>query len=301
MNSEKILSIVTPVYNGEKTIKRFVDSLLIIDDVISPGEVQWVVVDDGSNDDTLQVLRKETGRLKNIEFVLESQENKGPGPARNKAIEMSQGKWIYFLDCDDTLNSNIVKVIKDNDDKSTLYFGIDWYRDEKFVRYRAPVNINKDNYMDILSGDNVFNTACLVFKKDNIEHLFHDDIRCLEDWYFFLMNHKIYDNIRVFKNVSMAQIHAHSENTSANYRKMAKYRVMVSSIMLEKFSGKLTRMQNNNFSIQKAIGDKMCGGRISFKALLKVPSSKKLYLKMMVYFFFWPVARFFDIYKGDNN
>ena len=86
------ISAVIPAYNCEKYVSRAIDSVLAqtcpVDEII--------VVDDGSNDKTAEIVRSYGDKVKLIQ-----QPNAGVSAARNKGIEAAKGNWIAFLDADD--------------------------------------------------------------------------------------------------------------------------------------------------------------------------------------------------------
>ncbi|NOX20038.1 MAG: glycosyltransferase [Nitrospirae bacterium] len=87
------VSVVIPVYNRPDLVKRAIDSVL--NQSLSPGEI--IVVDDGSTDNTWEVLKN----YKNPIRAIRLEENLGPSAARNKGVLESTGRWIAFLDSDD--------------------------------------------------------------------------------------------------------------------------------------------------------------------------------------------------------
>lgn len=95
--SHPLLSIVIPVYNYAHTLERAVNS------VISQGreEVEVILVDDGSTDDSPQLCRQLASQHNNIRFV--SQSNGGAASARNHGIRLATGDYLLFLDADDEL------------------------------------------------------------------------------------------------------------------------------------------------------------------------------------------------------
>ncbi len=86
------VSVIIPVYNGENYLTQALDSA--IDQTYTDYEI--IVVDDGSNDCTQQVLEFYSSK---INYVY--QENKGSAAARNRGIESAKGDLIAFLDADD--------------------------------------------------------------------------------------------------------------------------------------------------------------------------------------------------------
>ena len=91
-----LVSIVTPVYNGEKTIGKTIES--VINQTYNKFEM--IIVDDLSNDKTVDIIKKyqkEDDRIKL--FILDKKG--GASGARNFAIKKATGKYVAFLDGDD--------------------------------------------------------------------------------------------------------------------------------------------------------------------------------------------------------
>ncbi|HNW77058.1 MAG TPA: glycosyltransferase family A protein, partial [Bacteroidales bacterium] len=91
--TDPTISVVIPLYNKEKTIKRALDS--IMKQTVLPQEI--IVVDDGSTDGSRAVVEQEHNPL----VMLFCQENSGVSAARNRGIREARGAWIAFLDADD--------------------------------------------------------------------------------------------------------------------------------------------------------------------------------------------------------
>lgn len=88
------LSIIIPVYNKSKLINRCLDSIFKQTTIHS---YEVVLVDDGSTDDSVELIKARTeGNI-----ILYEQQNAGPSVARNKGVELSHGKYCAFLDADD--------------------------------------------------------------------------------------------------------------------------------------------------------------------------------------------------------
>jgi len=92
MTRETEFSVVIPMYNAERWICRTVGSAY----AQSKEALEIIVVDDGSSDSGAELVSKTFPEVK-----LLTQENAGPGAARNAGIEASRGKWVAFLDADD--------------------------------------------------------------------------------------------------------------------------------------------------------------------------------------------------------
>jgi len=105
------ISIIIPVYNGEKTINRTLDSLI----QQTCNEFEVIVIDDGSTDKTKDILKNYKALFKNAnrQIKIINQENSGVSVARNRGIIEARGKYVAFLDSDDYLSPSMVQVVFD--------------------------------------------------------------------------------------------------------------------------------------------------------------------------------------------
>lgn len=101
------ISIIIPVYNGEKYLEECLESVLNQD--IEDKEI--ICVNDGSTDGTLDIIRKFQNQNECIRLI--QQPNMGAGIARNKGIDLAKGKYIAFMDADDSYidNSGLKKMV----------------------------------------------------------------------------------------------------------------------------------------------------------------------------------------------
>ena len=92
MSTMKI-SVILPVFNEEKYIKKAISSVLDQ----SREDFELIIVNDGSTDDTLAIINSfNDSRIKLI-----NQSRQGPGAARNRALEIAKGEYVMFIDGDD--------------------------------------------------------------------------------------------------------------------------------------------------------------------------------------------------------
>lgn len=102
---EELVSIVIPVYNaGNKIIKTL--EILISQDYRN---IEIIIVDDGSNDNTGDRCRQFERQDNRVKYFYT--ENRGSGPARNFGIQKSSGKYIFFPDADDELDPNAISIM----------------------------------------------------------------------------------------------------------------------------------------------------------------------------------------------
>lgn len=131
--SERLISVVIPVYNEEEYIRRSIES-------INNDSVEIVIVNDGSTDKTLDVCREYEAKYDNIKVF--TQENQGQNAARYKAISEASGEYIMFLDSDDSYNPNTVSRVIETIEK---------YNHPDIIRFRyqmLPKGIIQDQYFD---------------------------------------------------------------------------------------------------------------------------------------------------------
>ncbi|NJB70290.1 glycosyltransferase involved in cell wall biosynthesis [Saonia flava] len=101
------LSILIPLYNKEKYIERCFKSLL--DQGLSNNEYEIIIVDDGSKDSGAAIVDEYAEKHSNIQLI--RQQNQGPSVARNKCLAAANGDYVYFLDADDYLATNVLRLI----------------------------------------------------------------------------------------------------------------------------------------------------------------------------------------------
>ncbi len=121
MSTNILLSIIIPAYNVERFISRTLE--MLISQNLDGCEV--IVVNDGSKDNTLEIAKNIAQKDSRIKVV--SQENKGVSVARNVGMEHASGKYIYFMDSDDTLTGGTLdfwrELLHENSNLKMYGFG----------------------------------------------------------------------------------------------------------------------------------------------------------------------------------
>lgn len=100
-----IVSVVVPVYNAEKYLRRCLDSLC----GQTLRNIEIVCVNDGSTDSSLQILQEYAGSDSRVKIF--SQKNGGEGAAKNAGISHSTGKYVAILDPDDYVDSDFYEKL----------------------------------------------------------------------------------------------------------------------------------------------------------------------------------------------
>lgn len=93
------VSIIVPVYNGEKLLKRCLKSLL--NQTLQ--DIEIICVNDGSTDNSVKIIKKYLdSRLK----LINNNINSGLSVSRNKGMEIATGEYVGFVDCDDWVDND---------------------------------------------------------------------------------------------------------------------------------------------------------------------------------------------------
>ncbi|MGK3134427.1 glycosyltransferase family A protein [Pantoea sp. CTOTU46764] len=107
MNEKPLFSLIIPVYNSQKTIKRTL--LSVLKQTFSSYEV--IVVNDGSSDSTANILQ-EFSAYSQVTVI--HQINAGVSAARNSGMQQACGEYVLFLDADDWVDDNFLMIFKQN-------------------------------------------------------------------------------------------------------------------------------------------------------------------------------------------
>ena len=104
-----LISVIIPMYNAEATISRCVDSVFSKLSAEDRNQLEVLLIDDGSTDNTLAIC-KEIAK-NNQQVYLFKKENGGVSSARNYGINKASSKWLCFIDCDDWLSDEGMKTL----------------------------------------------------------------------------------------------------------------------------------------------------------------------------------------------
>lgn len=132
MENKLLLSIIVPVYNAAEYLPGCLNSML--DQELNKSDYEIVCVDDGSTDDSLEILNDYAKRFPNIKPY--HKENGGVSSTRNFAIEKSQGEYLMFVDSDDFICRNSIKPIIDEAIKKDLDI-VEWGFRSVWVGYEG--------------------------------------------------------------------------------------------------------------------------------------------------------------------
>lgn len=103
----KKLTIIIPIYNVERYLKRCLESC--IEQTLDNLEV--VIIDDYSTDGSFQIAQEYADKYPHLIRVFRQETNKGQGAARNRGIELAKGEYLLFLDSDDWIEENACELL----------------------------------------------------------------------------------------------------------------------------------------------------------------------------------------------
>ena len=172
----KKISIIIPVYNIEDYIEKCIKSIIYQD----YENLEIILVNDGSTDNSLKICEKYSKKDKRIKIL--SQENQGLSMARNNALKVATGDYIWFIDGDDYIEENSFEIIKKYIDNDYDIIISDYY--EVKNNKNKLVKIKGENYSDniryVLSHCIVWNK---IIKKKLLDYDFFPKGQYYEDLY----------------------------------------------------------------------------------------------------------------------
>ena len=104
----KKISVIIPVYNTEKYLRRCFDSVIAQD----YKNLEIVIINDGSEDNSEQIINEYKKKYPEL-ISYYKKENSGVADTRNFGIEKAQGDYIMFLDSDDYIDKALLKTLEE--------------------------------------------------------------------------------------------------------------------------------------------------------------------------------------------
>lgn len=176
-----LLSVIVPVFNVEKNLEKCLDSLC----KQTYDNIEIILVDDGSTDDSLSVCRNFADKDKRIKVY--EQNNKGVSSARNLGLEKANGEYISFVDGDDYLDFDAYeRIMTLIEGKDALFFG---YKEvfEEQIKHNVPLISGsfdgKEALYQCFVPSGYYSSVCnKVFKRSLVKDIYFDeDIMIGED------------------------------------------------------------------------------------------------------------------------
>ena len=189
-----MLSVIVPIYNGQKYIKKCIYSILNQE----YADIEVICVDDGSIDDSLRIiteLAQTDGRIR----IIHKDKNEGLVSARKTGINNARGKYVAYVDCDDWIEKNMYLdmvsyaekynvdivtsgTIYEGKINKTVYDGFDegLYDDDKLEFIKSHIFFSDRRYEECIRS----NLVNKIYKKDlimDIQNSISDSVSYGED------------------------------------------------------------------------------------------------------------------------
>ena len=154
---EPAISVVIPVYNVEAYLKECLDSVLAQTET----NIEIICVNDGSTDGSRTILEDYSKLDERIRII--DKENEGLSSARNSGLDAANGEYLYYLDSDDKIRSDMLSACREVSDREQLdvlvFDGVTIYENEE-VRMKKPWGngylTQTEKYDGVMSGLELF-------------------------------------------------------------------------------------------------------------------------------------------------
>ncbi len=213
--TQPLISVIVPCYNQAQYLDECLQSVL--DQTYENWEC--IIVNDGSPDNTEEVAKLWVEKDSRFKYLYK--ENDGLSSARNAGIEICNGEWIQFLDCDD-------KIAREKFESSNLFFENNDIIITNFELFKSELNyppfchlenasFNLENI--ILKWDNGLNIPihCALFHKDTINNItFNTKLKSKEDWDFWIRYYES-EKRTFFVNKNLAYYRINPNSVGLNF------------------------------------------------------------------------------------
>ncbi len=193
-----LVSIIIPAYNRQAYIAECLDSVL----AQSYTQLEIIVIDDGSTDDTLEIARDYAKKDSRIKLLVGT--HQGVSAARNLGLDTAEGEYVFFLDTDDIIYPKLLETLIEGMESSGAKMGgtrvnvtPEYMWQEKAEKVRNGSKKGEMEYFTFEETLNQFFTANtplsmiggVIMRRDWIgETRFCTDLTVGEDYYFIYEN-----------------------------------------------------------------------------------------------------------------
>ena len=255
MSELRLVTVVIPCYNQAHYLGEAIRSVF---DQAYPN-LEVIVVDDGSTDETAQVAARYAG------VVCIRQGNQGLAAARNRGLEGSRGEYVVFLDADDRLAAGAIAVGADSLDShpdcAFVYGNVRLIDANGSLLSNPPrVNIERDHYLELLRHNHIWSPGAVMYRRSVFDAigLFDPRVNASAD---YDLNLRIAKSSPIFCHGEVVlEYRKHDSNMTRNVAEMLK-----TSLAVRRSHGrrvKLSRMQRVALeggirAVQKDYGEKL--------------------------------------------
>lgn len=169
-----LVSIISPCYNGENYVYRFLDSVLSQ----TYDNIELIVINDGSKDKTLQVLEAYRPKFldRGYSYTIINQENAGQSAAINQGLKVFKGEYMSWIDSDDAMTSDAIQKKVDYMERNPIVglalckiWVVEFGSYSIIGEMKRIPPIGKDDFFyDFILGNNVFYTPGGFFVRSSM-------------------------------------------------------------------------------------------------------------------------------------
>ena len=159
------ITVIIPCYQAQNTI---IDTLNCI-----PKELSIICVDDGSTDNTCEILKKWKENSTMNRKIITHKKNLGLGATRNSGISRVQSKWVVFLDADDLITRDWYRELKNSWKVIEASQGWCW---NPYLEWNSRTNVKRNrrtdsilNHEDLITKRLPFSASGSLFRRDILE------------------------------------------------------------------------------------------------------------------------------------
>lgn len=208
-----LVSLVTPSFNHAAYIRESIHSVLTQDYPC----IEYIIVDGGSTDGTLQVLNQYGGR-----FPWTSGPDQGPYDAVNKGWSKSHGEYVGFLNSDDVLClgavSCMVAYLQEHTDTALVYG--DYYRIDQAGRVLERLWAGKSDLETLLKYGNTIFTGAMLLRRSVLDSIGWMDInlKYAADYDFFIRVAHQHQIGCIHRPLAMFRVHTGSKSQNSKWK-----------------------------------------------------------------------------------
>lgn len=187
------VSIIVPIYNTEKYLKRCINSILSQ----SFKDFELLLIDDGSTDGSLQIMKEYEEYDKRVRIF--SNKNQGPALTRNFGIDMAKSDYLMFIDSDDYIDQGYLADYFNAVSQSNVDIAIGGYKRVIGEKTTYTLRLKQGEFSKYV----VTGPVCRIIKKEflNDNNIRFLDTNSSEDVYFNLMIYNKTEKIKIIDNV----------------------------------------------------------------------------------------------------
>lgn len=209
----KKVSVIIPVYNSEKYISKCLDSVLNQ----TYQNVEIIVINDGSKDNSIKILKEYEKKYENI--ILIDKKNEGVSKTRNLGINKATGDYIMFIDNDDFIDEDYIETYMKNSDYDIVigsYKRID-NNNKLLFKYNLNENSRWTKYVVLAPWAKLYKKDFII--KNKIEFI---DFKIGEDVYFNLLCYSKTDNIKIINDFKYSWFYNNESVSNTSQRGLNK-------------------------------------------------------------------------------